>query len=142
MMSTRRQSLPPPVRLTSQPKPTDNAFRLLANPYLPYTALCEYVNTDANPIIYEAQLVESRVYIERGTRIAPHRKTILRVQERNGKLFWLQLERKPTSGRALVMGLGTTAANDQVHINRPLWLVPFLLIILACRDARAKNWSL
>lgn len=113
---SQRHNRPVTNLTVSKSEPSHNVFRLLSNPDLPFSALCEYINTNVNPIIYEARVMESRVYIERGALVAPHRKTILKIKERNGRIFWLQLERKPTSRRALVKGLGTTAANDQVRM--------------------------
>lgn len=138
--ASNRRALQLPTHMILQAKPSDNALLLLANPHLPYAALCEYLSTDTNPIIYEAQVVESRIYIESGAVVAPHRKTILQIRERNGKQFWLQLERKPTSGRALVTGLGTTLANDQVRINFDDKIVPIFALTPNRRAGWRKIW--
>ena len=47
------------------PEPSENIFQLLADPSVSLTALCEFVGSNASPIINEAQILESRVYIER-----------------------------------------------------------------------------
>lgn len=94
-------------------------FHLLADPNLSFAAICQYVDSSVNPTIYEARILESRVYIQRKAPIAPHRRLVLKIQERGGPHFWLLLERKPTSRKALLRGLGTTPANDQVSYFYP-----------------------
>lgn len=95
-------------------EPSEDVFHLLANPDVSFASLCKFVNSDVSPIINEAQILESRVYVECGALIAPHRKIILKIRERQGDCFWLLLERMPTSKIALIKGLGATSANDRV----------------------------
>lgn len=105
---------PLPPKLQQMKEPSKNMFRLLADPNLSFQAICQYVDSNMSPTIYEARILESRVYILRHAHIAPHRKLVLKIRERTGAHFWLLLERKPTSRKALIKGLGTTPANDQV----------------------------
>lgn len=88
------------------PEPSLEVFRFLADPDLSIASICQLVNFGISPIINESQIVESRVYIERGLHIAPHRKIVVKVRPRGGPASWLLLERKPTSASALVKGFG------------------------------------
>ena len=103
-----------PDALRGMAEPSEQVIRLLADPDVSLMALCEFVGSNISPIINEAQILESRVYIERRAVVASHRKIVLRVRERRGKYFWIMLERNPTSRRALIMGLGLTSRNDRV----------------------------
>lgn len=105
-------SLPHTVKL--KPEPSKQIFRLLADSGVYYPALCEFVGSSVSPIINEAQILESRIYIERRGP-TPHRKIFLNVRERGGESFWLMLERRPTSRVALVKGCGVTPQNDVVN---------------------------
>lgn len=96
------------------PEPSEQLIRLLADPDVSLSALCQFVDSDINPIIYEAQILESCVYIQRHNLVSPHRRIVLKIRERRGKYFWLLLERMPTSRKALVKGLGITPAHDLV----------------------------
>lgn len=105
-----------PPKLRGLKEPSKNMFQLLAEPNLSFAAICQYVDSHANPTIHEARITESCVYIQRNAPIAPHRKLVLKIEERTGSYFWLLLERKPTSRKALIKGLGTTPANDLVSL--------------------------
>lgn len=113
------------------PEPSNETFRLLANPDIPFASICRYVDSDVNPIINEARILESRVYVQRGAPVAPHRRIVLRIREKRGACFWLLLDRMPTSKMALIKGIGMTPANDRVssglglRFQQPeqLWLI-------------------
>lgn len=111
-----------PSRILDLPKPSNEVFKLLASPHISLTSLSG--SPDLHPTLEEAKIVESRVYIQRGAPIAPHRKIALKVEERGGHCSWVILERKPTSRARLALGFGTTPANDRVGL---LFLPHYLL---------------
>lgn len=67
---SRSLSRKPPIH--PFPEPSNETFRLLANPDIPFASICRYVDSDVNPIINEARILESRVYVQRGAPVAPH----------------------------------------------------------------------
>lgn len=103
-----------PSHIAPLSEPSENVFNLLADPNISFAAICRYIDSDVSPIINEAQILESRVYVECGALIAPHRKIVLKIRERRGDCFWLLLERMPSSKMALIKGLGATTASDRV----------------------------
>lgn len=96
------------------PSPSKDAFRLLADPNVSSASICQIVKSDSSLTINQAQILESRVYRERGAPFAPHRQVVLKIMERRGSCFWLLLEGMPTSRWALVKGFGVTPARDLV----------------------------
>ena len=104
----------PAIKYVSEP--SEEVFRILADPNISLSSICELVDSNVDPIVNEAQIIESRVYIQRKAPIGPHRKIVLKFRARRGNCFWLMLERKAESRKALLKGLGSTHRKDQVRV--------------------------
>ena len=63
-----------------------------------------------------AEIVKSYTFVEK-KRVAPHRCILLELHRPGRKGIWVRLERKPTSGAALVSGKGRTPSNDVVNTS-------------------------
>ena len=79
---------------------------------LPHERLCTFIDTHRS--MQGAEIVRSCTFVEK-KRVAPHRCILLELHRPGRKNIWVRLERKPTSGAALVSGKGKTSSNDVVN---------------------------
>ena len=81
---------------------------------LSHERLCIFI--DHHRSMQGAEIVTSCTFVEK-KRVAPHRCILLKLHRRGRKNIWVRLERKPTSGAALVSGKGRTPSNDVVNTS-------------------------
>ena len=81
--------------------------------HLSHERLCTFI--DAHQSMQGAEIVRSCTFVEKKKRLTPHRCLLLELDRPGRKNMWVRLERKPTSGAALVFGKGKTPSNDVVN---------------------------
>lgn len=79
---------------------------------LSHERLCTFI--DNHRSMQGAEIVRSCTFVEK-KHVAPHRCALLELHRPGRKNIWVRLERKPTSGAALVSGKGKTPSNDLVN---------------------------
>lgn len=85
---------------------------------LSHKRLCMFI--DARRSMQGAEIVRSCTFVEKKL-VAPHRCVLLELRRPGRQHIWVRLERKPTSGAALVAGTGKTPSNDVVSTMIVRW---------------------